>query len=70
MPMELSLLIGIVFGAVASLMAFLIVFNEYQRHRLGRGRIWRESLAAGAVAFIVFVALSLIAGYWASHFVP
>jgi NADH:ubiquinone oxidoreductase subunit 6 (subunit J) len=69
MPLELSLLIGIFFGAVAALMAFLIIYNEYQKHRLGRWRLWKEALTGGLVTFFVFVVLSVIVGYWTLHLV-
>jgi uncharacterized BrkB/YihY/UPF0761 family membrane protein len=67
MPLELSLLIGIFFGTVAALMAFLVIYNEFPKHRLTRCRLWEEALMGGLVAFVVFVVLSVIVGYWALH---
>ncbi len=57
------LVIGLVFGSLAALMAFIIFYREYDQHRLGKRRIWRESLIGAAVAFTVFVALALVGGY-------
>jgi len=67
MPLELSLLIGVIFGVIASLMAFLIIYNEYQKHRLDRWRLWKEALAAAAVAFCVFFILAVLVGSWTPH---
>ena len=64
MPWGVILPIGIVFGLLAAVMAFLIIFEEYRKHKLGRGRLWREALSGGALAFAVFVVIALVAGYW------
>ncbi|OQX14113.1 MAG: hypothetical protein BWK73_10195 [Thiothrix lacustris] len=60
---ELSLVLGIGFGILAAVMAFVIVYEAYKRHRFSGYRLWRESLLAAAFAFIVFLALSIAAGY-------
>jgi hypothetical protein len=67
--LELPLIFGVVFGFVAALMAFLIIYNEYQRHKLGQWRVWKEALTAAAFTFALFVVLSLLVGYWASHLI-
>jgi len=64
MTIELFLLIGVTFGLVAAAMAFLIVFDEYRKHRFKGWRLWKEGLLAGALALAVFVLLSLAAGAW------
>lgn len=64
MQLELSLVLGLLFGSVASIMAVLIIFEEYQKHKLGRARLWREALSGGLVAFVFFVVLSVLAGIW------
>jgi hypothetical protein len=64
MNLELFLLIGVSFGLVAAAMAFLIVFDEYRKHRFRGWRLWKEGLLAGALAFAVFVLLSIAAGAW------
>lgn len=69
MPLELSLLIGIFFGIVAALTAFLIIYSEFQRHRLAPWRLWKEALSGASVAFVVFVVLSVIVGLWTMHMV-
>jgi len=67
--LELPLLFGVLFGFVAALMAFLIIYDEYQRYRLAPRRLLREALTTGGLAFGIFVVLSLIVGYWASHLI-
>jgi NADH:ubiquinone oxidoreductase subunit 6 (subunit J) len=69
MPLELSLLIGIFFGAVAAVTAFLILYTELQKHRLVGWRLWKEAFTAAMVAFVVFLVLSVIVGYWALHLI-
>jgi hypothetical protein len=67
MSFEASGLMGIVFGSVAALMAFLIVYEEYQKHKLGTRRLWKESLSGALAAFLFFLILSIFAGYWLSY---
>ena len=55
-------MIGAGFGAIAALMAFLIVFGEYSKHGLSPGRVWREALGAAAAAFLVFFGGAVIVG--------
>jgi hypothetical protein len=58
---------GVVFGLVAALMAFLIFYDEYQKHMLGTRRLWKESLSGGLTTFLFFLILSIVAGYWLSY---
>jgi integral membrane sensor domain MASE1 len=69
MPIEGSALLGTVAGLVAAAMAFLIFYQEYERHRLGRRRLWQESLSGALAAFVFFLILSIMAGYWLSYLV-
>jgi hypothetical protein len=64
MSIELSLIVGAVFGIAAGAMAFLITFDEYRKHQMARRRLWAESLKAGAFAFVVFLLMSVAAGAW------
>ncbi len=66
MPLKLSLLIGAVFGVIAAIMAFLIIYNEYSKHRLSRPRLWKEALGGSTVAFFVILSLSMAAGWFLS----
>ncbi len=67
MPLELSLVIGVFFGSIAAIMAFLIIYNEYQKHRLERGRLWKEALSGALVTFIFFLVLAILVGFWPLH---
>lgn len=62
MTLQLSLILGIAFGLLAGLMAFLITFDEYRKHQMAGWRLWKAALSAGAFAFGVFMLLSLVAG--------
>jgi H+/Cl- antiporter ClcA len=61
MSLQFSLIIGIVFGFLGSLMAFLIIFIEYDKHKLGRWRVWKEALAGAILTFVFFFLLAIAA---------
>jgi H+/Cl- antiporter ClcA len=64
MSLAVYVFIGLVFGLIAAAMAFLIVFDEYRKHRFRGWRLWKEGLLAAALALVVFVLLSIAAGAW------
>jgi hypothetical protein len=57
-----SLLIGTTFGFIAGAIAFVITYNEWQKHRYEGWRLWKEALKAGVFAFVFFLVLSLCLG--------
>jgi hypothetical protein len=61
-PVYLSLAIGLVFSPIAAIMAFLIAYEEYSRHYADKKTPAKLSLEAGAVAFAVFILISLLVG--------
>ena len=63
MAYTIMLTLGIVFGFMASVMAFLITYNEYQKHQFPKNRLWKESLESFIFTFIFFLVLSIILGY-------
>ena len=63
MPIGIFLVIGVGFGLIASMMTFLVIYDEYRKHHLKGWRLWSEALKAAGLSLLVFVALSLIAGY-------
>ena len=60
--MKLGLALGVLFGPVAGLMAFLITYQEYRHHYSSPGPARREALRAGLFATAVFLALLSLAG--------
>jgi hypothetical protein len=54
--------IGAMFAFLASIMAFLITYNEYAKHYRDTWEAVRTSLQTALVTFLVFCALSLVAG--------
>ena len=60
----LFLTIGLAFGPLAGLAAFLITYEEYSHHGLSRSKLLGESLAAAAYAAAVMVAVVVVAGYF------
>jgi hypothetical protein len=59
----ISIIIGSVFGFIASLMAFVVTWNELEKHQFDRKRLIRESFQAASVTFIFFLILSLVSGF-------
>ena len=63
MSFHLSLMMGLAFGVLAAMLAFVITYEAYRRQQLPVGRIWRESLVMAGLAFAVFVFSTLVLGY-------
>lgn len=62
----LYILFGITFGSLAAVMAFLITYSEYRKHKLQPQRLWTEALSSAALAFIVFFVVAVVFGSWVS----
>ncbi|HUO55845.1 MAG TPA: hypothetical protein VMU27_00185 [Candidatus Paceibacterota bacterium] len=63
MSIELFILLGVIFGFLAGLIAFLITFNEWKKHTFEGWQLWREPLARGLVTFLFFFLLSIALGF-------
>ena len=61
--MLLLLSLGVIFGLLAGLSAFLITWGEYEHHQMEPKQLWRMSLESALFAFLLFLGLTLIAGY-------
>jgi hypothetical protein len=57
------LLVGISFGSLAALIAFLITYQEYRKHQFKGWRLWREALTVGVFTLVFFIGLSFFIGY-------
>ena len=62
MALKLMLILGAMFSLLAGTMAFLITYNEYSKHFKDRRKAVLAALQTAVVAFLFFVALSLVAG--------
>jgi len=60
--LKLMLILGAMFSLLAGTMAFLITYNEYSKHFKDRRKAVLAALQTAVVAFLFFVALSLVAG--------
>lgn len=62
--MDVFILLGILFGSVAAVMAFLITYDEWQSHRFASPILRRkESVLSAVRAFFFFLALAILIGY-------
>ena len=55
--------IGAVFGVFASMMAFLITYEEYVHHYIGKREPLLASFQTALFTFFVFVGLALLVGW-------
>jgi H+/Cl- antiporter ClcA len=67
--LAISIVIGIVFGFIAALMAFVITWHEYEKHKFTGKRLIKEALQTAIFTFIVFLLLSLLVGFLLVRFV-
>jgi uncharacterized membrane protein len=58
-PSPALFLIGVAFGVLAAVSAFLITYQEYVRHLPARAAL-RAGLQAGLFAFVFFTGLSAV----------
>jgi H+/Cl- antiporter ClcA len=64
-----TIVIGIVFGFIAALMAFVITWHEYEKHKFTGKRLFKEAFQSAIFTFAVFLILSFIIGFVLKHFV-
>lgn len=63
------LFLGVEFGSLAALSAFLIMWGEYERHQLETRKLWEICLQSALMAFLLFVSLTLLVGFlWTRYF--
>jgi hypothetical protein len=56
--------IGLIFGSLAGLMAYLITYNEYTRHYQTKKEPRKMALEAAVFTFFFFFILALLIGYF------
>jgi H+/Cl- antiporter ClcA len=56
--------IGIIFGLLAALMAYLITYNEWTHHYPTKKEPRKIALETAILTFVFFFSLSLISGYF------
>jgi len=67
--LRFSVVIGVIFGFLAALMAFVITWHEYEKHKFTGRRVFKEAFQSGIFAFAIFLLLSLLLGFLLVHFV-
>jgi len=63
------IVIGLGFSVLAGLAAFLITYEEWSRHYPSKREPLRHALNAAVFAFLVFVALTLLATAFVNQFI-
>ena len=67
MSLRVLLPIGAMFAFLASIMAFLITYNEYAKHYREKRKAVLAALQTALVTFFFFCTLSLVAGLVLDH---
>jgi len=67
--LSLYVVVGIIFGSIAGLMAFIITWREYERHKFTGKRLFKESFQTAIFAFSVFLLLSILSGFILTRFI-
>jgi hypothetical protein len=65
----LAIAFGVMFGGIGAVMAGLVTYNEYRKHRLTRWLLWSETTLSALVTFLVIAGLGALAGLVISRFV-
>jgi hypothetical protein len=60
--LELSAVLGVVFGGLAAACAYLISYHEYKSNWSFRGSAAKMALRSAMVAFVFFFAAALVLG--------
>ena len=68
MMLRLLVIIGSVFALIAGLSAFLIAREEYQKHQFVGRQLFRMSFQVALSAFLFFMILALVGGYFISKY--
>ena len=63
-----SIVIGVIFGFLAALAAFVITWNEYEKHKFTGKRLFMQAFQTAFFTFVVFLVLSLLIGFLLEHF--
>jgi len=64
-----SIVIGVIFGFLAALAAFVITYNEYEKHKFTGKRLFMQAFQSAIFTFLIFLLLSVLIGFLLTHFV-
>jgi H+/Cl- antiporter ClcA len=64
-----SIVIGIIFGFLAALMAFVITWHEYEKHKFTGKRLFKEAFQSAIFTFVIFLFLSIFTGFLLVRFI-
>jgi len=64
-----SIVIGIIFGFFAAASAFAITWHEYEKHKITGKRLFKQAFQTAIFTFVVFLLLSLLAGFLLARFI-
>jgi hypothetical protein len=70
MTLRFFALIGVIFGVLAAMMAFIITFGEYTHHYPDARTPRRLAMEAALVTFVFFLLMAMLAGVFFSVNAP
>ena len=59
---SIALVVGLIFSPIGALMAFLITYDEYQRHFPGKKEPLMHAIQSGLITLFVFMIISFVIG--------
>ena len=66
MFIKIFFIFGLIGGFFASVMAFLIAYEEYQKHHFQSSRLFKEAFSMATMAFFVIFFIMIISGIFLS----
>jgi len=67
--LAISVILGIIFGFSAALIAFVITWHEYEKHKFTGKRLLKKAFQAAIFTFVFFLISSFIIGFILRHFI-
>ena len=59
--------IGLIFSPLAAFIAFIITYEEYTHHFIDKKKAFEHGLQMAFITFVVFIIVSLLAGFLFQH---
>ena len=63
MNLVIIIILAVLFGSLAALMAFITTYGKYKSHNFPKGSLIKESLRTALIAFVFVFGLAVIVGY-------
>ncbi len=62
-----SIVVGVIFGFLAALAAFVITYRGYEKHKFTGKRLFMQAFQTAISTLLVFLLLSVLIGFILAH---